>query len=70
MLCYISVADIVLWSPEAKVYVVVADRNLDVYSVEVGRAVIAVLKQTCPHIAHSQQMKFHCIDETNVWEDG
>ena len=36
MLRYVSVADIVLWSPEAKVYVVVADRSLDIYSVEVG----------------------------------
>jgi len=32
----VTVADIVLWSPDASVYVIVADRKLDIYSVEVG----------------------------------
>ena len=38
-LFHVSVADIVLWSPDATVYVVVADRKLDIYSVEVGQCI-------------------------------
>ncbi|KAK2188551.1 hypothetical protein NP493_129g04013, partial [Ridgeia piscesae] len=34
-----EVADIVLWSPDASVYVIVADRKLDIYSVETAAVI-------------------------------
>ncbi|KAI0209819.1 p21-activated protein kinase-interacting protein 1-like [Lamellibrachia satsuma] len=34
-----EVADVVLWSPDATVYVVVADRKLDIYSVETAAVI-------------------------------